>query len=72
MTKMELVKRILVVTRGTIAPAIVDRLIEATLMDCVEGFAETLLSRVKLETEQALQVAITDTLERLKNEGRDG
>ena len=70
MTKVELVKRIMVVTRGNLAPAIEDRSIEATLMDCVDGFAETLLSRVKLEVEQAVHTATTNAMEHVKAEGR--
>ena len=70
MTKMELVQRIMVVTRGTLAPAIVDKGIELMVMDYVDGFAATLLSRVKLEVEQAVHTATMNAIEHVKAEGR--
>ena len=70
MTKMELVNRIMVVTRGRLAPAIEDKWIGLTLMDCVEAFSETLLSRVKLEVEQAVNTATLNALAHVKAEGR--
>jgi len=65
MTKMELVNRIRDITGKR------DLATKSTLMDCVEGFAETLLSRVKLETEQALHAAITNAVAWLRLEGRE-
>ena len=65
MTKMELVNRIRDITARS------DLRTKSTLMDCVEGFAETLLSRVKLETEMAVQTAVTNAMARLRLEGRE-
>ena len=64
MTKMELVDRIRDITGKR------DLATKKQLMDCVDGFAETLLSRVKLETVQALHFAVTATLTNVRAEGR--
>ena len=78
MTKVELVNRIMEVTGWTELDSVAGGVtrpsshsIRMTIMDCVEGFSSTLLSRVKLETEIALYTSITNALTHLKAEGRE-
>lgn len=70
MTKVELVDRIMIVTgwEDVTLPSSVS--IKRTIMDCVDAFSETLLSRVKLEVEQAVHTAVTNALDHVKAEGR--
>jgi len=64
MTKVELVNRIRDITGKR------DLATKATLLDCVDGFAETLLLRVRNQAEMALQEGITEVILELRAQGR--
>ncbi len=70
MTKVELVNRIMEVTtpnqraRQGIAGT------RGIILDCVDGFVETLLLQVRNQTETALEKVITDTVGLVRSQGR--
>ncbi len=68
MTKVELVNRIMVVTGwgDDVDMAAPPNQIKGTIAYCVDGFAETLLRRVKLQTEVALEKAVTEAIDDLR------
>ena len=66
MTKVELVNRIMEVT-ASLGDGRGGR---AALLDCVDGFAETLLLRIRNRADMALEKVITDAMGELRAQGR--